>query len=92
MVAAGAFRKSKRAELHDLIGNDLRRAADGVPVAIHIAADAITAFTGYRQKLDVQWRYTCRANVEMFDVDMSGQHVLALAQDRLYWVKGRRRK
>ena len=56
------------------------------PVLIHVAGKAITAFSGYKRKLDVDWRFDCHAPIEMADADLNGRRIAALAADRLYWV------
>jgi len=57
------------------------------PLAVHVAGNVITVFSGYRRKLDVKWRFECHAGVEMFDVDMDAAAVAALAEDKLYWIE-----
>lgn len=56
------------------------------PFLVHMSGKTLAVYSGYKRKLDVVWRYECRAVVEMFDVDMDGNRVAAFAQDRLYWI------
>jgi hypothetical protein len=65
----------------------LRCLPDHDPLAVHVAGNVVTVFSGYRRKLDVKWRFECHAGVEMFDVDMDATAVAVLAEDKLYWIE-----
>jgi len=62
----------------------LRRPAGADPMLVHAAGNAVTVFSGYRRKLDVVWRYTCKDDVSALDADVSTRIVVALAGERLY--------
>ncbi len=55
----------------------LRKPPEGDPVLLHAEGNVLTAFTGYRRKLDVLWRYRAEAGIDGFGVCAEG-HVAVL--------------
>ncbi|MFO7959135.1 MAG: PQQ-binding-like beta-propeller repeat protein [Candidatus Brocadiia bacterium] len=64
----------------------LRRRPAGEPVVVVAEGNAVTAYTGFRRRLDVVWRVECDAEVTDFRADPQAHAVAALAGGELYRI------